>query len=209
MNCPNCNYEMREHEQSPLQNLSDNTLKKLHILAAVPFGSFILGDFKKKMDGKHTPSCICPKCGLNLSITQQEMDHEQRQRKKSLLIGRIIMCLFLAILFALLVVFAMELAGNIQKIHKKAQPTNEFSISPQKISLKVGQKKKLNITSDSAVSYKSQKPKIATVSQQGVIQAKKAGKAKIIVTNAVGEEKTVIVTVKNNAKKSGTSKGGK
>lgn len=73
----------------------------------------------------------------------------------------------------------------------------KLTLKKKKITLKKGQKAKIRITSklNTKVTYKSLKPSVATVNKNGVVTAKKAGKATITV-KANGKTVKVKVTVK-------------
>lgn len=77
----------------------------------------------------------------------------------------------------------------------------ELSLKKKKIKLKKGQKAKIKITSElnTKVVYKSLKPSVATVNKNGVVTAKKNGKA-VITVKANGKVCKVTVTVKGIVK---------
>ena len=75
------------------------------------------------------------------------------------------------------------------------------TLKKKSATVKVGKTAKIQIkkkfpSSDKVKSYKSNKPKIATVSNKGVVKGKKAGKANITVTMKSGAKATFKVTVK-------------
>lgn len=72
----------------------------------------------------------------------------------------------------------------------------DLVIKKKKFSLTVGKKGKINANASEKISYQSLNKKIATVSSKGIIKAKAAGKAVILVKSG-NEEKKVRVTVKN------------
>ena len=81
-----------------------------------------------------------------------------------------------------------------------------YALKNNKLTLKKGAKAKLSATVSPAkasqkVTYKSSKKKVASVSAKGLIQAKKAGTAKITVKTKNGKKKTITVQVVNKAKK--------
>ena len=96
----------------------------------------------------------------------------------------------------------MRLAsGKIVKVvvnvQKKKVTTSKITNLPKKVNLKRKAKLKLKpviapITSKDKVVYKSSNKKVATVSKNGVIKAKKAGKATITVKSG---KKTVKIRV--------------
>ena len=77
----------------------------------------------------------------------------------------------------------------------------KLSLKKKKIKLKKGQKAKIKITSElnTKVVYKSLKPSVATVNKNGIVTAKKAGKA-VITVKANGKVCKVTVTVKGTVK---------
>ena len=77
----------------------------------------------------------------------------------------------------------------------------KLSLKKKKIKLKKGQKAKIRITSElnTKVVYKSLKPSVATVNKNGIVTAKKAGKA-VITVKANGKVCKVTVTVKGTVK---------
>ncbi|MCD7825235.1 MAG: lectin like domain-containing protein [Clostridiaceae bacterium] len=81
-----------------------------------------------------------------------------------------------------------------------------LSLSTKKATLGKGETLKVKGTvsgiSDKTVTYKSNKPSVATITANGKIKAKKAGTAKISVTSASGLTKTIKITVKKAPKKS-------
>lgn len=84
------------------------------------------------------------------------------------------------------------------KVQKKAVKTKRISGLPEKITLPAGTKKALRpivtpITSEQKITYHSSNKRVATISQKGVIKAKKQGKAKITVRSG---SKKVVLTVK-------------
>lgn len=84
------------------------------------------------------------------------------------------------------------------KVQKKAVKTTEISGLPEKVTLTVGEQLALEpvvvpVTSLEGVTYKSSKEKVAAVSDDGIITAVKAGKAKITVKSG---SKKFVVTVK-------------
>ncbi|MCD7767022.1 MAG: Ig-like domain-containing protein [Lachnospiraceae bacterium] len=84
------------------------------------------------------------------------------------------------------------------KVRKKAVKTTEISGLPEKVTLTVGEQLALEpvvvpATSLEGVTYKSSKEKVAAVSDDGIITAVKAGKAKITVKSG---SKKFVVTVK-------------
>ncbi|MCI8962461.1 MAG: hypothetical protein HFG37_01950 [Eubacterium sp.] len=92
-------------------------------------------------------------------------------------------------------------------VSQAAPKTKKIVMNKKKVTLKVGKTfklkvKKVNPTKASkAVTYKSNKTKIATVSKKGVIKAKKVGKAKITVVSKKNKKAkaTVNVVVKKAA----------
>ena len=82
-------------------------------------------------------------------------------------------------------------------------PTDQWKLSlkKKKIKLKKGQKAKIKITSElnTKVVYKSLKPSVATVNKNGVVTAKKNGKA-VITVKANGKVCKVTVIVKGTVK---------
>lgn len=79
-----------------------------------------------------------------------------------------------------------------------AQAKAKIRLSAKKISLKVGQTKKLKVKgTKKKVVWKSSKKKIASVSKKGVVKALRKGKAKITAKTA-GKKLVCTVTVKNS-----------
>ncbi len=91
------------------------------------------------------------------------------------------------------------------KVQKTEVQTTSVSSVPKTVSLEIGEKYRLSpvvapITSKQKLTYSSSNKKIATVSKQGVITARKSGKVKITVRS--GKKKaTVTVVVKGAATK--------
>lgn len=78
------------------------------------------------------------------------------------------------------------------------QAKAKIRLSAKKISLKVGQTKKLKVKgTKKKVVWKSSKKKIASVSKKGVVKALRRGKAKITAKTA-GKKLVCMVTVKNS-----------
>lgn len=105
-------------------------------------------------------------------------------------------CLFLALLLMSMSVISISQAAVKPRISKK------------KLKLNVGERKKLkvkNAKKQSTIKWKSNKPKIATVKKNGLVIAKKAGKAKIT-ARIQGKVFTCKVTV---LKKEKTAHAGK
>ena len=99
------------------------------------------------------------------------------------------------------VTLASELQGSFTvTVQNSKVATERISGVPRKLTIQKGRTKALKpdiypITSQDKVTYRSSNTKIATVSGDGIIKARKAGKAKITVTS--GKKKvTVTVTVK-------------
>lgn len=86
------------------------------------------------------------------------------------------------------------------KVQKGTVKTKKIFVESKKVSLKKGQKLTLEptlnpITSLQKITYKFSNNEVATVTNKGVVKAKKAGKAKITVKS--GSKKVVVtVTVK-------------
>lgn len=93
---------------------------------------------------------------------------------------------------------------------KPAQPTGipatGISVAKKSIALKKGGKIKLStilnpLNSTDSITFSSSKPKVAQVSQNGTVKAKKPGKAKITIRTSSGKTVVVTVNVKKNAVK--------
>ena len=92
-------------------------------------------------------------------------------------------------------------------VSQAAPKTKKIVMNKKKVTLKVGKTFKLKVKkvtpakASKAVTYKSNKTKIATVSKKGVIKAKKVGKAKITVVSKKNKKAkaTVNVVVKKAA----------
>lgn len=82
--------------------------------------------------------------------------------------------------------------------------TNTTEIIETPSAIRIGVKERFVIDTtgmDGYINFKSKKTKIASVSKDGVIKGKKAGKTQITVTQENGEVKTINVTVANAPKK--------
>lgn len=85
-------------------------------------------------------------------------------------------------------------------------PASKVSVAKKSISLKKGGKIKLStiitpLNSTDKLTFTSSKPKVAQVSNNGVVKAKKPGKAKITIRTTSGKTATVTVKVTKNAVK--------
>ena len=82
-------------------------------------------------------------------------------------------------------------------------PSNEVPLKSSKVSLTVGVGEKITVTMEDAavVTYKTSNNKILTVTDKGVVKAKKVGKAKVTATDEKGNTKIYTVTVKKAPKK--------
>lgn len=85
-------------------------------------------------------------------------------------------------------------------------PTTGISVAKKSIALKKGGKIKLStilnpLNSTDSITFSSSKPKVAQVSQNGTVKAKKPGKAKITIRTSSGKTVVVTVNVKKNAVK--------
>lgn len=85
-------------------------------------------------------------------------------------------------------------------------PATGISVAKKSIALKKGGKIKLStivspLNSTDSVTFTSSKPKVANVNSNGVVKAKKPGKAKIIITTTSGKTVTVKVKVTKKAVK--------
>ena len=97
-------------------------------------------------------------------------------------------------------------SANQKKAKSVSVKAAGYALKNNKLTLKKGAKAKLSATVSPAkasqkVTYKSSKKKVASVSAKGMIQAKKAGTAKITVKTENGKKKTITVQVVNKAKK--------
>ncbi len=86
-----------------------------------------------------------------------------------------------------------------------SQAAKKAALKTKKVTMKVGQKKKITITGqnkNAVYRFVSSSPKKAVVSKSGVITAKKAGKVKVTVTEKIKEKTRKLgkVTVQINAK---------
>ncbi len=95
--------------------------------------------------------------------------------------------------------FTSVLGSSI--VSQAAPKTKKIVMNKKKVTLKVGKTFKLKVKkvnpakSSKAVTYKSNKTKIATVSKKGVIKAKKVGKAKITVVSKKNKKAKATVSV--------------
>ena len=86
-------------------------------------------------------------------------------------------------------------------VSQAAPKTKKIVMNKKKVTLKVGKTFKLKVKkvtpakASKAVTYKSNKTKIATVSKKGVIKAKKVGKAKITVVSKKNKKAKATVNV--------------
>lgn len=98
---------------------------------------------------------------------------------------------------------ACMLIGSLGSMETEAKSSKKMSISSKKITLQVGQSKKLkikNVTKGKKVKWSSNKKKIATVSKKGVVKAKKNGTCKIT-AKVSGKKFTCTVKVTKKVKK--------
>ncbi len=97
---------------------------------------------------------------------------------------------------------ATNKAGKVKvyNISVKKAPTKIVKIVPSKKNLKKGKKVTLKVIlskgSAGKVTFKSNKPKVASVTSKGVVTAKKKGTAKITVKTYNNKKKTVTIKVK-------------
>lgn len=85
-------------------------------------------------------------------------------------------------------------------------PATGISVAKKSIALKKGGKIKLStiltpLNTTDSITFTSSKPKVAQVSQNGMVKAKKPGKAKITIRTSSGKTAVVTVNVKKNAVK--------
>lgn len=97
------------------------------------------------------------------------------------------------------IVFMVLLAMILTTMPVQAATTK---ISATKLTLSVGQSKKLTVNTKKKVTWKSSKPSIVSVTKKGKVTAKKKGKATITATVS-GKKLRCKITVKKAAKKSG------
>ena len=111
--------------------------------------------------------------------------------------------LFYGLLVTLMLSFVYGITSNAAVSVKSISSVNSLT-KVKSITLAKGKKATLSTTvsvtpdkaANRAVTYKTSKKKVATVSKKGVITAKKAGKAKITVISKKNKKKKAIVNVK-------------
>lgn len=97
------------------------------------------------------------------------------------------------------IVFMVLLAMILTTMPVQAATTK---ISAKKLTLNLGQSKKLTVNTKKKVKWKSSKPSVVSVTKKGKVTAKKKGKATITATVS-GKKLRCKITVKKAAKKSG------
>ena len=98
---------------------------------------------------------------------------------------------------AVLLTFVL-LAGMLFGVQTNVRAAGQkVALSSTKITLKVGQSKKLTVSNAKKVTWKSTKPAVVSVNKNGKIKAKKAGKASIV-AKALGKRLVCRVTVKKD-----------
>ncbi len=86
-------------------------------------------------------------------------------------------------LICVLLTFSLVLSGLVNNGYSPVQAKKKIKLNKTKMTLYVGQKKKLKLKNyKKKVTWKSKKKKVATVSKKGWVKGKKAGKATITCT---------------------------
>ena len=109
-------------------------------------------------------------------------------------------------MFVFLMVFVFSLL-LVPSVKSQAKMSNSIILINKKITIEIGSKKKLIVkTRGKNNRWKSSNKKVVTVSKNGVIKAKKRGKARITVSNMFGKATCMVTVVnKKNNKKSDSS----
>lgn len=106
-----------------------------------------------------------------------------------------------------------DLTSNIKDTAPKTVEVKSVDFNKRKITLKVGETYQLNATitpsdaTDKTLKWTTTDSSVATVNSNGVVTAKKAGKAYIRATNTNGQRDTCTVTVVSNSTPSGANSG--
>lgn len=99
---------------------------------------------------------------------------------------------------------AGEVTTGASVVTSSAVPTNTetpLKNSRTTVTLGVGEKVKVTMGSASKETYKTSNDKIVTVTEKGIVKAKKVGKAQITATDEKGNTKTYVIMVKKAPKK--------